>query len=45
MISKFFLFTGITFLMIKEKYTQLCLAYQNRGINTVRFTQSLYTIK
>ena len=27
--------------MIKEKYKQLCLARQFRGINTVEFTQPL----
>jgi len=29
--------------MIKEKYKQLCLARQFGGINTIEFTQSLYT--
>ena len=30
--------------MIKERYTQLCLASQFGGINTIGFIQSLYTI-
>lgn len=30
--------------MIKEKYTQLCLAHQFGGINTIGFTQSLWVM-
>ncbi len=30
--------------MIKEKYIQLCLARQFRGINTIEFIQSLVPI-
>ena len=31
--------------MIKEKYTQLRLAHQFGGINTIRFTQTLVATK
>jgi len=31
--------------MIKEKYTQLCLAHQFGGINTIGYTQPLCAIR